>query len=79
MYEYDENQMLDYNVKSFKKSNFWEFSAIDRTWSTLVKFYYSHFHKWKKRYFKGLYKIWNKIISFHMTNKVKFKTSHGVP
>ncbi len=48
MYEYDKNQMPYCNVKSFEKSNFWEFWTIDRTWPTLDKFYYSHFHKWKK-------------------------------
>jgi hypothetical protein len=32
-------------LKSFKKSNFGEFWAIDRTWPTLDKFYYPQFHK----------------------------------
>jgi hypothetical protein len=45
IYECDKNQMLYYNVKCFKKSKFWEFWAIDRTWPTLDKFYYVHFHK----------------------------------
>jgi hypothetical protein len=48
MYECDKNQMPYCNVKNFKKWNFWEFWAIDRTWPTLDKFYYSYFHKWKK-------------------------------
>ncbi len=41
----DKNKMPYYNVKSFKKSNFWEFWAIDRTWPMLDKFYYFHFPK----------------------------------
>jgi hypothetical protein len=45
IYECDNNQMLYYNVKSFKKSIFGEFWAIDRTWPTLDKFHYFHFHK----------------------------------
>jgi hypothetical protein len=45
MHECDKNQMPYYNVKSFKKSNFWEFLAIDKTWPTLNKFYYFDFHK----------------------------------
>jgi hypothetical protein len=45
MYECDKNQMPYCNVIFFNKSNFWEFWAIDRTWSTLDKFYYFHFHK----------------------------------
>ncbi len=48
MYECDKNEMPYYNVKSFKKSVFWEFWDIDKTWPTLNKFYYFHFHKWKK-------------------------------
>ncbi len=39
MYECDKNQMPYSNVKDFKKSNFGEFWAIDKTWSTLDKFY----------------------------------------
>jgi hypothetical protein len=35
-------KMPYHNVKSFKKSNFWEFWAIDKT---LDKFYYPHYHK----------------------------------
>jgi len=45
MHECDKNQMPYYNVKSFKESNLWGFQAIDRTWPTLDKFYYSQFHK----------------------------------
>jgi hypothetical protein len=41
MYECDKNQMLYCNVKSFKKPNFWEFWAIDRTWPTLDLFSFS--------------------------------------
>jgi hypothetical protein len=45
MYDYDKNQVPYCNVKSFKKSYFWDFWAIDKTWPTLDQFYYSHFHK----------------------------------
>jgi hypothetical protein len=48
MYECDKNQVPYYNVKIFKKWNFWEFWAINRTWPILDKFYYSYFHKWKQ-------------------------------
>jgi len=57
------------NIKSFKKSNLWEFWAIDGTWPTLDKFYYSNSHNEDNRYFRSLYKIWNKIISFDMKKK----------
>jgi hypothetical protein len=29
------------------------------------------------RYFRSLYKIWNKLISFNMIKRVKCKTFHG--
>ncbi len=45
MYKCDKNQMPYCNVKSFEKSNLWEFLAIDKTWPTLDKFYYFDFHK----------------------------------
>jgi len=57
------------NVKSFKKSIFGEFWAIDRTWPTLDKFIILIFINENNRYFKNLYKIWNKIISFYMRKK----------
>ncbi len=37
--------MLYCNLKGFKKIDFGEFWAIDRTWPTLDKFDYFHFHK----------------------------------
>jgi hypothetical protein len=45
MYKCDKNQMPYCSVKSFKKSIFWEFWAMDRIWLTLNKIYYFHFHK----------------------------------
>ncbi len=54
MYECDKNQMPYCNVKGFKKSNFWEFWAIDRTWPTLDIFSYFHFHKWGNFFKKKL-------------------------
>jgi hypothetical protein len=69
MYECDKNQMPYCNVKNLNKWNLLEFWAIDRTWPTLDKFYYSHFHKLKRKNFRGFYKIWSKIISFDMEKK----------
>jgi len=45
MYKCDKNQMPYCNVKNFKKLNFWEFWAINRTWPTLLKFNSFYFHK----------------------------------
>ncbi len=65
IYECDKIQVpYKCNVKNFKKNQ-----AIDRTWPTLDKFYYFYLHKWKKKYFRGLYKIWNKIIIFYMKKR----------
>jgi len=69
MYECDKNQVLYCNVKSFKRSNFWEFWTIDRTWPTLDKFTIFTFISEKNRYFRSLHKIWNKIISFDIRKK----------
>jgi hypothetical protein len=67
MYECDKNQMLYYNVKSFLKSNIWEFWAIDIEHGPhWINFTILAFISENDRYFKGLYKIWNKIISFDM-------------
>jgi hypothetical protein len=77
MYECDKNQMPYFNVKNFKKSNFWKFWAIDKTWPTLDKFIILTFTSEKNWYFRGLNKIWNKIISFDMKKKVECKTTHG--
>jgi hypothetical protein len=58
---------------------FWEFQAINRTWPTLDKFYYSHFLNLQKKYYKGLYKNWNKIMSLDMKKKVKCNIMLGPP
>jgi len=71
MYECDKNQMFYYNVNLFKKSIFWEFWAIDRTRPTFDKFYYYHFHKWKKIDTLEAYINLDKIISFDMKKKDK--------
>jgi hypothetical protein len=67
MYECDKNQMPYCNVKSFFESNFWEFWAIDIEhgphWINFIIF---TFISENNRYFKNLYKIWNKIISLDM-------------
>jgi hypothetical protein len=44
-FECDKNKMPYYIIKSFKKSNFLGFWAINRTWPTLNKFCYFHFAK----------------------------------
>ncbi len=63
MYECDKNQMPYYNVKSF----FGEFWAIDiEHGSHWINFTILTFISEKDRYFRCLYKIWNKIISFDM-------------
>ncbi len=54
-----------YNVKSFKKSSFWEFWAIDKTWPTLDEFIILTFISENNRYFKCLYKFGTKL--FHLT------------
>jgi hypothetical protein len=69
IYECDKNQMLYCNVKSFEKSNFWEFWAIDGTWPHWINFIILTFISEKNRYFKSLHKIWNKIISLDMRKK----------
>jgi hypothetical protein len=66
IHECDKNQMPYQNVKSFKKSNFWEFWAIDKHW---INFTILTFISKNNRYFRCLYKIWNKIISFGMRKK----------
>jgi hypothetical protein len=48
MFKCDKNQVPYYNVQNFKKWYFWEFWAIDKTWPTFDKFYYSYIHKWKQ-------------------------------
>jgi hypothetical protein len=50
-------------------ANVWDFWPIDRTWPTLDKFINLTFMSENNRYFKSLYKIWNKIISFDMKKK----------
>jgi hypothetical protein len=78
MYECDKNKMHYCNVKNFQKSNFWEFWAIDRTWPTLDKFYYSQFHKWKKiDTLKAYIKFGTKYFIWHFKKKMKCKIGHG--
>jgi hypothetical protein len=51
--------------------------GIDRTWFTLDKFNIFIFISANNRFFKGLYKIWNKIISFDMKKGMNYKIGHG--
>jgi len=66
MYECDKNQMPYCNVKKFKKPNFWGFWPLIEHGPHWINFIIFTFISEKNRYFKGIYKIWNKIISFKM-------------
>jgi hypothetical protein len=66
IYECDKNQMPCYNVKSFKSQisgNFGPFIEHGLHW---INFIILTFISENNRYFKGLYKIWNKIILINM-------------
>jgi hypothetical protein len=58
------------NVKVFKKSNLWEFAAIDKTWPTFNRFYYFHFHKWTIDNLKAYIKFGTKLV--HLTWKKRW-------
>ncbi len=86
--ECDKNKLPCCIIKSFKKSNFLGFWAIDRTWPALDKFHYFHFPKWKKKKTLNAYikfgtksfdwtwkKRWNVR---HVMRKVKKKVNLGV-
>ncbi len=68
--------MSNCNVKSFKNQSFGNFRPLIEYGPHSINFTILIFISENNRYFKGLYKIWNKIISFDMTKKVKCKTSH---
>jgi hypothetical protein len=69
--------MLYCNIKGFKKSNFWEFWALIEHGSNWINFIIFIFTSEKNRFFIGLCKIWNKIISFDMKKRMKCKIGHG--
>jgi hypothetical protein len=69
MYDYDKNQVPYCNVKKFKKSIFWEFWTIDKNGPHWIHFIILTFISEINRHFRGLCKIWNKIISFDMKKK----------
>jgi hypothetical protein len=69
MYECDNNQMPYSNVKNFKKSKFENFEPLREHGLHWINFTIFTFICETNRYFKGLYKIWNKIISFDMRKK----------
>jgi hypothetical protein len=76
MCEFDKNQMPCGNVKKFKKWNFWEFWAVDGTWPTLNKFYYSYFHKWKIDFINAYIKFWTKLFRLTWRKLKKSKIGH---
>jgi len=63
MYECDKNQMPYYNVKCFKISNLKSFGPLIEHGPHWINFTILTFLSEKNRYFRGLYKIWNKINS----------------
>jgi hypothetical protein len=69
MHECDKNQMPNCNVKSFKKSIFGNFGPLIKHGPHWINFTILTFISENSRYFKCLYKIWNKIISFDMIKK----------
>jgi hypothetical protein len=77
MYECDNNQTPYYNVKVSKNQNFGNFGPLVTHGLHWINFIILTFISQNNRYFRGLYKIWNKIISFDMKKKVKCTTCHG--
>ncbi len=69
MHECDNLQMADCNVNSFKKSNFGNFGPLIEHGPRWINFTIFIFISENSRYFKSLYKIWKKIISFDMRKK----------
>jgi hypothetical protein len=69
MNECDKNQVAYCNVRNFKKWIFWEFWAIDRTWTHWIPFIILIFISEKNIDFRCLYNIRNKSISFDIRKK----------
>ncbi len=69
MYECDNNQMHYCNVKNSKNQNFENFGPLIKHDVHWINFIILTFISEKNRYFRGLYEIWNKIISFDMRKK----------
>jgi hypothetical protein len=69
MYECGKNQMSYCNVKDFKNQFFGNFGPLMEHGSYWINFIILTFISENNRYFRGLHKIWNKIISFDMIKK----------
>jgi hypothetical protein len=64
--------------KKFQKGQFFgNFGPLIEHGSHWINFVIHTFISENSRYFRGLYKIWNKIILFDMKKRVKCKTCHG--
>jgi hypothetical protein len=64
-------------IKKVSKSQiFWYFGPLVKHGPHWINFIILTFISENKIKFKGLYKIWNDIISFDMKKKVKCKTNH---
>jgi len=77
MYECDKNQMPYCNVKVSKNQMSWNFGPFIEHGPHGINSTILTFKSENNNYFRGMYKICNKIISFDMQKKVKCKTSHG--
>jgi hypothetical protein len=69
MYECDKNQVPYCNVKCFKSEMFGLFGPLIEGGPHWINYIILIFISEKNRYFRCLYKIWNKIISFDMRIK----------
>jgi hypothetical protein len=69
MHECDKNQRSYCNLKNSKNHFFGNFGPLIEHSPHWIKFTIVTFISENNRYFRGLYKIWNKIISFDMKKK----------
>jgi len=65
------------NVKISKNQISWNFGPFIEHGPYWINFIILTFISENNSYFRGMYKIWKKIISFDTQKKVKCKTSHG--
>jgi hypothetical protein len=61
----------------FKSQIFGNFGPLIEHGSHWINFIIFNIISVKNRYFKSLYKIWNKIISFNIKKRVKCKIGYG--
>jgi hypothetical protein len=77
MYECDKSQIHYYNVEVPKSQILGNFGPLIEHGPHWINFIILTFISENNKYFRGLYKIWNKIISFDMKKKMKCKTYLG--